>query len=535
MLVTEITAKSIDDALRKQLDVAATPASSTREVGTVIQIGDGIARVDGLKRRHGRRAPRVRRPGRQDRLRSGPEPRRRRSRRRASRRCHRNQGERPGSHHRPHRGSSLGQGDARPRGEPARHAHRRQGPHRGRGHTAPSSSRLPALSPASRCTSPLQTGILAIDAMVPIGRGQRELIIGDRQTGKTAIARGYHHQPEGQGHDLHLRGHRPEGLHGRRASGETLEKHGAMDYTIIVSASASDSAPLQYIAPMRRCGHGRVLHVQRRGRPAGLRRQPRSATCCASTTTCPSRPWPTGQMSLTAAPSPGTRGLPRRRLLPALPSAGARRQAHRRERRRLAYGAAHHRDPGRRRLGLHPDQRHLHHRRPDLPADRPVLPGPAPGRQRGPVGFASRRLRPDQGYEASSPATLRLDLAAVSASCRRSRSSAATWTRRPSDQLNRGAHMTELLKQGRYNPMAGRGAGGVHLCGRPAATSTTCPVGDVVRFRGELLDYVQRLQRRRSFENIAKAAEVYRRDRSRAERMAIEAYQADVHRLRQGR
>jgi F-type H+-transporting ATPase subunit alpha len=60
-------------------------------------------------------------------------------------------------------------------------------------------------------SQPVQTGLKSIDAMVPIGRGQRELIIGDRQTGKTAVAR-RDHQPEGQGPDLRLRRDRPEGF-----------------------------------------------------------------------------------------------------------------------------------------------------------------------------------------------------------------------------------------------------------------------------------------------------------------------------------
>ena len=95
---------------------------------------------------------------------------------------------------------------------------------------------------------PLQTGILAIDAMVPIGRGQRELIIGDRQTGKTAIAVDAILNQKGQ--DVIC-------IYvaiGQKASTvariqDTLKKHGAMDYSIIVSSTASDSAPLQYVAP----------------------------------------------------------------------------------------------------------------------------------------------------------------------------------------------------------------------------------------------------------------------------------------------
>ena len=107
---------------------------------------------------------------------------------------------------------------------------------------------------------PLQTGIKAIDSMIPIGRGQRELIIGDRQTGKTAICLDtiINQKKEfdagnpvyciyvaiGQKQSTVLRVQ------------ETLEKYGAMKYTIIVSASASDAAPLQYIAPYAGCAMG---------------------------------------------------------------------------------------------------------------------------------------------------------------------------------------------------------------------------------------------------------------------------------------
>lgn len=96
--------------------------------------------------------------------------------------------------------------------------------------------------------TPLQTGILAIDAMAPIGRGQRELIIGDRQTGKTAIAVDTILNQKGQ--DVIC-------IYvaiGQKASTvakivATLQKYGAMDYSIVVSSSASDPAPLQYISP----------------------------------------------------------------------------------------------------------------------------------------------------------------------------------------------------------------------------------------------------------------------------------------------
>lgn len=95
---------------------------------------------------------------------------------------------------------------------------------------------------------PLQTGIMAIDSMIPVGRGQRELIIGDRGTGKTAIAIDtIINQKETGVICVYV-------AIGQKASTvaaivERLEKHGAMDYTIIVSATAADPAPLQYIAP----------------------------------------------------------------------------------------------------------------------------------------------------------------------------------------------------------------------------------------------------------------------------------------------
>ena len=103
--------------------------------------------------------------------------------------------------------------------------------------------------------TPLQTGIKAIDAMVPIGRGQRELIIGDRQTGKTAIAIDTIINQKGQGVKcIYV-------AIGQKASTvasivKTLEEYGAMDYTTIVVSTASELAPLQYIAPYAGCTIG---------------------------------------------------------------------------------------------------------------------------------------------------------------------------------------------------------------------------------------------------------------------------------------
>lgn len=95
---------------------------------------------------------------------------------------------------------------------------------------------------------PLQTGILAIDSMFPIGRGQRELIIGDRQTGKTAIAVDTIINQKGQDMICIYVAIGQKASTVAKLVGD-LKKHGAMDYTIVVSAMASDLAPLQYIAP----------------------------------------------------------------------------------------------------------------------------------------------------------------------------------------------------------------------------------------------------------------------------------------------
>ncbi|HHY52196.1 MAG TPA: F0F1 ATP synthase subunit alpha, partial [Clostridiales bacterium] len=102
---------------------------------------------------------------------------------------------------------------------------------------------------------PLETGILAIDSMFPIGHGQRELIIGDRQTGKTSLA---------VDAILNQKGKNVICIYvaiGQKASSvaqtvETLRRHGAMEYSIVVNASASEPAPLQYIAPYSGCALG---------------------------------------------------------------------------------------------------------------------------------------------------------------------------------------------------------------------------------------------------------------------------------------
>ncbi|MCG8485086.1 MAG: F0F1 ATP synthase subunit alpha [Clostridia bacterium] len=116
----------------------------------------------------------------------------------------------------------------------------------------PVESNAPSVLDRKSVHQPMQTGIKAIDSMVPIGRGQRELIIGDRETGKTALAVDtIINQKDEEVICIYV-------AIGQKKSTvaqivQTLENHGAMDYSIIVSATASDMAPLQYIAPYAGC------------------------------------------------------------------------------------------------------------------------------------------------------------------------------------------------------------------------------------------------------------------------------------------
>jgi F-type H+-transporting ATPase subunit alpha len=119
----------------------------------------------------------------------------------------------------------------------------------------PIESNAPGVIDRKSVHEPLQTGIKAIDSMIPIGRGQRELMIGDRQTGKTAIALDTIINQKGTGVKcIYV-------AIGQKKSTvaqvvETLRKHGALEYTIIVTASASDPAPLLFLAPYAGCAMG---------------------------------------------------------------------------------------------------------------------------------------------------------------------------------------------------------------------------------------------------------------------------------------
>ena len=119
----------------------------------------------------------------------------------------------------------------------------------------PIEANAPGVIHRQNVKEPLQTGIKAIDAMIPIGRGQRELIIGDRQTGKTAVAIDTIINQKGQ--DV-ICIYVAIGQKASTVAGivDTLKRYGAMDYTIVVSATASEPAPLLYIAPYAGCAMG---------------------------------------------------------------------------------------------------------------------------------------------------------------------------------------------------------------------------------------------------------------------------------------
>ena len=266
--MAEITAANIEAALKKQLDSLNTTVD-TREVGTVIQVGDGIARIEGLqdamagellefvsastgKKVYGlsqnleeeevgavllgdvaviKEGDEVHTTGR---ILEIPVSR-----------------------------AMLGR-VVNPLGEPIDG----MGPIEVDGYR-PIEFKAPGVMARKGVCEPVQTGLLAIDAMIPIGRGQRELIIGDRKTGKTAV-----------GIDTIINQKNENMICvyvavGQKASTvaairETLEKHGALEYSIIVSASASDAAPLQFIAPMAGAAIGEYfMYNGKDGKPAG--------------------------------------------------------------------------------------------------------------------------------------------------------------------------------------------------------------------------------------------------------------------------
>ena len=230
---------------------------------------------------------------------------------------------------------------------------------------------------------PIQTGLKAIDGMVPIGRGQRELIIGDRQTGKTAVAVDAIINQRGNGVICIYN------AVGQKQSTvaqvvRTLEENDALSYTIVVAASASDPAPMLYISPYSACAIGEYFRDS--GRHALVVYDDLSKHAQAYR-----------EISLLLRRPPGREAYPgdvfylHSRLLERAAKLNAS----------LGGGSLTAlpiiETQAGRPVGLHSDQRHLDHRRADLPGERPLPPGRPPRDQRGQLGVARRRLGADSG------------------------------------------------------------------------------------------------------------------------------------------
>ena len=304
--MTEITAQSIDEALRKQLD-AINASVESRETGVVVQIGDGIARIDGLKgAMAGELLEFIAEDGRivyglaqnleeeevgavllgdltaikeNDQVRTTGKIL-----------------EVPSGH------AMLGR-VVNPLGMPIDG----KGPIEAEGYR-PVEFKAPGVHERQPVEEPMQTGIIAIDSMIPIGRGQRELIIGDRQTGKTSIAL-----------DAIINQRNDDMICvyvavGQKAStvanvAEALEKHGALDKTIIVAATAADAAPLQYLAPMAGAAIGEYfMYNGKDGKPASAENPGGHVLCVYDDLTKQAVAY--RQMSLTLRRPPGREAFP---------------------------------------------------------------------------------------------------------------------------------------------------------------------------------------------------------------------------------
>ena len=214
----------------------------TRSVGTVVEVGDGIAQIYGLD--DALASEMLEFPGGVMGLALNLEEETVGA---VILGDARDQGRRHGQDHRPRRRGPGRPGAARPRRRPARPAARRQGPDR-RPRPRPVERIAPGVIVRKSVDTPVQTGIKAIDALIPIGRGQRELIIGDRQTGKTAIAIDTIINQKGKGLVcIYVAIGQKLSTVAKHVA--VLEEYGAMEHTIVVVAGAEDPAPLQYLAP----------------------------------------------------------------------------------------------------------------------------------------------------------------------------------------------------------------------------------------------------------------------------------------------
>ena len=285
---------------------------------------------------------------------------------------------------------------------------------------------------------PVQTGLKAVDSMIPIGRGQRELIIGDRQTGKTALAIDTIINQKGQNVVcIYV-------AIGQKASTvagviQKFEETGAMNYTIVVAATAAEPASLLYLAPYAGCAMGEEF-MYGQGKDVLVVYDDLSKHAVSYR-----------ELSLLLRRPPGREAYPGDVFY--LHSRLLERSAKLSDAAGWGFPdcAADHRDPGGRCFGLHPDQCHLDHRRPDLSGAGPLLLWNQAGHQRRHLGLPGRQLRSGKSHATGSRAS-KIDLAQYR--------ELAAFAQLGSDldkatmaQLARGERMTELLKQGQYVPM----------------------------------------------------------------------------------
>lgn len=321
---------------------------------------------------------------------------------------------------------------------------------------------------------PMVTGIKAIDAMTPIGRGQRELVIGDRQTGKTAICiDAILAQKNSDVHCFYV------AIGQKRSTvalvADTLRKHGAMEYTTIISATASEPAPLQYIAAYSGCTMAE--YYRNNGKHALIVYDDLSKQAVAYR-----------QMSLLLRRPPGREAYPgdvfylHSRLLERAAKVNDSLGAGFHDR------SAHHRNAGWRRVRVHPHQRDPHHRRSVYLEPNLFNAGIRPAIN---VGLSVSRVGGSAQIKAMKQVagTMRLDLAQYR--------ELAAFAQFGSDldkstkqKLERGARLVELLKQPQYQPMPTQ----EQVVSMYAATRgfmDDVPVASVQAFERDFLDFIR--------------------------------------------
>ena len=230
-------------------------------------------------------------------------------------------------------------------------------------------------------STPVQTGIKAVDAMIPIGRGQRELIIGDRSTGKSAIALGHYYQPSWRRPDLYLCRNRSKAGQSGPGGGQPGREqcHGAYhcgERRRLRFGSSPIHRNLTPAAPWRKSSWSRVR------------------TSSSFTTTLPSMPGPTVKCHCCSDAPPGAR-LILETSFTCIASCWKERPGWTRSTVGVHHSLADYRDPGWRRFSLHPHQRNLHYRRANIPGARPVqCRYPSRGKRRA-VSLPGWWVRPD--------------------------------------------------------------------------------------------------------------------------------------------